>query len=96
MSEKRKDPSAVLDYTWDWNSTTAPGGPWLAAGETISSHTVTVPAGITKTDETITGGKITAWIAGGTVGNIYPMVCRIVTSAGRTDERTIRLRIVER
>lgn len=89
MSECRKDPSAVVDFTWDW-------APWLVGGDTIASHTVTVPAGITKTDETLSGGKVSAWIAGGTVGVRYPMVCRVVTTGGRTDERTRWLRIVER
>ena len=35
-----KDPQAVLDYAWDWAG-------WLAEGESISEHTVTVPEGIT-------------------------------------------------
>ncbi len=84
-----KDPNAVLDYAFDWSS-------WLASGETISSRTVTVPAGITLDSDTEASGSVTAWLSGGTAGEDYQIACLIVTSAGRTDERTVRVRVRER
>ena len=83
-----KDPDAVLDFTFDWSE-------WLADGETISSHTVTV-SGVTRDSSTNTTTTVTAWISGGTVSAPATVACRVTTSAGRTDERTISLRISQR
>jgi hypothetical protein len=87
-SEFVKDPQAVLDYQWNWAA-------WLAVGETISSHTVTVATGITLDSSTATGTAVTAWISGGTAGE-YRVGCRIVTTAGRTDERGITITVRDR
>ena len=84
-----KDPAAVLDYAFDWAA-------WLAAGETITAHTVTVPAGITKDTSAAAAGIVTVWLSGGTVGDAYPVACRVTTSQGRTDERTITVRVHNR
>lgn len=88
-----KDPEAVLDYTFDWNDAT---DPWLATGETISSYTVTVPTGITKDSDSQADGVVTYWLSGGTAGTNYRVECKIVTSAGRTDERSMWIKVVER
>lgn len=79
-----RDPDSVLDYQWDWSA-------WLGVGESINSHTIIVPTGITKDSSTNDSTTVTAWISGGTTGVAYDVVCRIVTSSGRTEDRTIRL-----
>ena len=84
-----KDPSAVLDYVFDWTE-------WLATGETITNHTITVDTGLTKDSSTESGGKVTVWLSGGTAGKNYKVACKITTSAGRTDERTLWIRVVDR
>ena len=84
-----KDPSAVLDYVFDWTE-------WLATGETITVHTITADTGITVDSSTESGGKVTVWLSGGTAGINYKVACKITTSAGRTDERTIWIKVVER
>ena len=84
-----KDPSAVLDYVFDWTE-------WLAAAETITSHTVTVPTGMTLESSTAASGIVTAWLSGGTVGTTYRVECLITTSAGRTDERSLWITVQER
>jgi hypothetical protein len=85
-----KDPSAVLDYAFDWTE-------WLADGETIDDFTITLQSGITSggTDTNV-GGVVTAWVAGGTAGTYYTVACLVETSQGRTDERTIKLHVVNR
>ena len=88
-----KDPNAVLDWAFDWNDSTSP---WLATGETISSYTVTVDTGITKDSDSQSSGKVTVWLSGGTEGTTYDVACKIVTSASRTDERTIKIRVTQR
>jgi hypothetical protein len=84
-----KDPSAVLDWMFDWTD-------WLASGETIISHTITVDTGITNDSSTEDDGKVTVWLSGGTAGENYKVACLIVTSAGRTDERTIWIKVTNR
>ena len=84
-----KDPSAVLDYAFDWTG-------WLAAGETIVGHTITADTGITVDSSTELDGKVTVWLSGGTAGKNYKVACKITTSAGRTDERTLWIRVVDR
>lgn len=80
METKNKDPQDELDYTFDWTD-------WLATGETISDYTVTVPQGLTvgtgakATSES--SGIVTVWLSGGTLGEIYTLVCNIETNAGR-------------
>jgi hypothetical protein len=85
-----KDPQATLDYPFDWSR-------WLAiVGDSIASVVWTLDAGIAKTAESFTSQTATVWISGGTVGLKYKVVCRITTTAGRIDERTIVLKVVER
>ena len=84
-----KDPSAVLDYAFDWTG-------WLAAGETITDHTITADTGITVDSSTELDGKVTVWLSGGTAGQNYKVACKITTSAGRTDERTIWIKVTDR
>ena len=84
-----KDPSAVLDYAFDWTE-------WLATGETITDHTITADTGITVDSSTESDGKVTVWLSGGTAGINYKVACLITTSAGRTDERTIWIKVVDR
>ena len=84
-----KDPSAVLDYAFDWTG-------WLAAGETIVGHTITADTGITVGSSSESDGKVTVWLSGGTAGINYKVACLVETSAGRTDERTLWIRVVDR
>lgn len=92
-----KDVAAVLDYSIDWNAATTLGGPWLATGETLSGAAVwTLPTGITKSSQTDTTTLSTVWLAGGTVGTSYTVTCKVVTSAGRTDERSFVVVVKQR
>ena len=84
-----KDPSAVLDYVFDWTG-------WLATGETIANYTITADTGITVDSPTEDAGKVTVWLSGGTAGINYKVACLITTTEGRTDERTIWIKVVER
>lgn len=95
-----KDPDAVLDYKFDWKSNSNGRGftDWLDAGETISSHTITAATGITLDSSELadTNTSVIVWLSGGTAGTSYTVACKIVTSAGRTDERTITINAAER
>ena len=84
-----KDPSAVLDWLFDWTD-------WLATEETIITHTITADAGITVDGSDENAGIVTVWLSGGTAGEKYKVACLITTSAGRTDERTIWIKVTDR
>ena len=89
-----KDPSAVLDYEWDWTA-------WLAS-DTITTHLVTVaPTGtgaLAVDSSTVddTDSKVTVWLSGGVVGVNYAVTVSIVTAGGRTDDRTNTIHVRER
>jgi predicted Abi (CAAX) family protease len=84
-----KDPDATLDYVWDWTA-------WLTDDETIATVEWIVPDGITQGDTSNTTTTATTWFSGGTVGDSYPITCRITTDQGRIDDRTKTLRIKDR
>lgn len=95
-----KDSDAVLDYAFDWKPLThgvsGATSDWLATGETISSYTVTAETGLTKDSDSQADGVVTVWLSGGTAGINYKVACLIATSAGRTDERTIWIKVMNR
>jgi hypothetical protein len=88
------DPDATLDYCIDWHD-------WLTDGDTITTATATdttgstepaIVVGATTHDDT----SVTVWLSGGVAGQLARITCRITTSQGRTDERTLRLYITDR
>jgi hypothetical protein len=84
-----KDPDAVLDYQFDWSD-------WLAEGDSISSYTIDEDTGITVDSSSNDADSVTVWLSGGTALENYVVRCEIVTSDGRTDERSMLLRVRER
>lgn len=88
-----KDPAAVLDYGIDWDDE---DDPWLASGETITASAWTVATGITKDSDSFSDTVTTVWLSGGTAGEEYDIKNTITTSAGRTDERTLTVKVDQR
>lgn len=86
----KKDPDAILDYTFDWE-------PYLTPiSDTISSVTWVVSSGITTSSPSHTTNTATVFVTGGVLDTTETLTCRIVTAGGRTDDRTISLKIVNR
>lgn len=91
----RKDPAALLDYTFDWTL-------WVdGVTVTIASQTTTTPAvtgGPTVVSSAIVGKTVVAWISGGTAGITYLITNQITCSGtpARVDERTISLQVEDR
>lgn len=82
-----KDPDAVLDYSFDWTA-------WLLdVTDTIASVSAVCVGVILDPghNPTFSGGVATVWVKGGVVGSEEKpsLTCRIVTAAGRTDDRTV-------
>lgn len=74
-----KDPNAVKDFALDVTE-------WLAGDTITGTPTWTVPSGITKDSQSNTTTTATVWLSGGTEGTTYELVCRIVTTGGRTED----------
>lgn len=83
-----KDPEATLDFAVDWSE-------WLGS-DTISTSTWTVPTGITKDSDSATTTKATIWLKSGSAGKEYSIVNKIVTAGGRTDERMLVIKVIQR
>lgn len=86
-----KDPNAVLDYVFDWTS-------WLdALPDTLSSHSAAIESGSGAINSsTINGKTVVVWVSGGVVGETIALRCRITTAGGRTDDRTVYIKVKER
>ena len=86
-----KDPQAVLDYAENWTA-------WLAAvNDTLASVSVVAESPLVVFGvATFVGGVVTAIIGGGLAGRIHRVTFTIVTTAGRTDQRSIYLRVWNR
>src|SRR5271166_6878394 len=91
-----KDPKGVLDYLLDWTQ-------YLPVGDTITASTWSVaniqPADVTPLvvgTTTHTAATTTVWLSGGTVGVSYVVENQIVTTNGRTDERSCKVTVKER
>jgi hypothetical protein len=83
-----KDPNSTLDYTINWSS-------WLTT-DTISTVGWTIETGITQTATSNTTTTATIWLSGGEAGTEYTVTCRVTTTAGRIDERSIAIRVAQR
>jgi NADPH-dependent curcumin reductase CurA len=84
-----KDPDSILRHAFDWTA-------WLQDGETIIAQAVTAPVGITVDQVTQADGVVSYRIAGGADGAEYIVTCRVTTSLGRIDDRSVRYRVGQR
>lgn len=84
-----KDPDAVLDYSFDWRQ-------WLLSGDSIVSHQFLAEGTLTVESSANDATTATAWVSGGTAKSTLRLTCRINTADGRTDDRSVFLKILER
>lgn len=102
MKQFLKDADAVLDFKFDFapltNGQDGAESDWLATGETIASHTITAATGITVDSDSITDSNtsVTVWLSGGAAGTKYRLNCEIVTSDGRTEQRSMMIKVVQK
>lgn len=85
-----KDPNALLDYSFNWAAYLAP------IGDTISSAVFVLSEGLVQTNSFFSTTAAAVWVTGGTVGTTARVTCRITTTSGRVDDRSVFLKIVER
>ena len=88
-----KDPEAALDYAVDW------GVEYLASETLIGSDWQITPVeagGIAVLDSGFDAATATVTAAGGVSGHLYQLTNHVLLSSGRTDSRSIVLRIEKR
>jgi hypothetical protein len=89
-----KDPDAVLDYSIDW------GAEYLGTGDLLATSDWSVapdePGGVTIVGSDFDASTSTVKAAGGSPGKIYRLVNQVTTESGRTDDRSIVLRVEKR
>ena len=85
-----QDPDATLDYTFDWSH-------WLKTGDTISASTwASSNVNMVLASDSFTTTTTTIWIHFGALaeeGDQYEAVNTITTAGGRTDDRTIFVKV---
>lgn len=86
--DRTKDPDEVVDYDFSWA-----GQLTDMDSDTIATSTWTVPAGITKNSSSNTDTRAKVWLSGGTAGQTYTLLNRIVTTGGRTLDQSIKLKM---
>jgi hypothetical protein len=89
MTTFLKDPDAVLDYSVDWSK-------WLAGDQIETSTWFVSGPTLQSADDSNTPTRTTAWLAGGVAGQSYTVTNRIITSGGRTDDRSFTIQVQDR
>ncbi|HKP35125.1 MAG TPA: hypothetical protein VJT70_10155 [Sphingomicrobium sp.] len=89
-----KDPAAVLDYAIDW------GAEYLGEGDLLAQSSWSVDPdetdGIAVVSSEFGERLSSVQASGGIAGRVYRLSNRVVTQSGRTDERSIVLRVEKR
>jgi hypothetical protein len=100
---KVKDPTATKDYLIDWDSASAPDGPYLTPSDTITASTWSVyvntnnganliastPPGIVVASSSYTTTTTSVWLSGGVAGVEYLVINHISTAQGRQEDQTV-------
>ena len=93
MTVFAKDPGALLDYTIDWAAQ-------YLAGDALASSIWSVEPDETGGIQVASHGFDTSTtqvsLSAGIPGHIYRVTNRVTTSGGRTDERSLDIRVLER
>lgn len=85
-----KSPGATLDYYLNWAD-------WLAKAGNDTLDTAEVTAtGVTVDSYDIVGTRVRAWVSGGAAGTTASLTFRVTTAGGRTDSRSVYLKIKAR
>lgn len=82
-----KDPDSTEDFAFNWVMD--------LGGDTISSSTFSLPDGLTEVSTASTESVTQIFVSGGDCGQTYRITNRVVTTGGRTFDKTIRVYVRE-
>lgn len=88
-----KDPEAVLDYSIDWGAEYL-GGDLIAASQW--SVEPSEAGGVRIAGDDFSASETRVKAAGGEAGKLYRLVNEVTTASGRSDSRSILLRVEQR
>lgn len=89
---RTKDPDAVKPYLWNW--ATYLGDSDTLADATFVTYDITDGAVVVESSA-FDATTATAWLSGGVAGVKSLVTCRITTTAGIIDDKTLYLSIKE-
>ena len=89
MKRIPKDPDAQLNYSFDYSD-------WLETGDLIASYLLIDSTDITIESQSNTDTVVTAVISGGIANAEETLTCRVTTTNGLIDDRTIILEMGDR
>lgn len=81
------DPNATKDFTFSWAG--------FLNGDTIDSVAYTMPDGGTVASSSNTDSTSTAFVTAIPCGRVVRLIGRIVTTGGRTEDKTLRIKGAE-
>lgn len=93
MNYYLKDPSASIDYSFDWNAGYLSGQTVTASGWTA---TPVEAGGVSVVSSAIQSTRTSVLVSGGLAGRVYRLTNVVTFSAGRSDERQVVLRVEDR
>ena len=85
-----KDPAAMIDYAVDWQAA------YLAGATVADSSWTVVPDGLVVMAARHDAGRSTATLGGGDRGCVYRLTNHVTFSDGRSDERSLDVRVEDR
>ena len=88
-----KDPEAVLDYAIDWGAEYLLGD---LLSESLWSVSPDEADGVSIVGDSFDASVTTVKAAGGQPGKIYKLTNHVVLDSGRSDDRSIVLRVEKR
>jgi len=83
-----KDPDSTEDFAFNWVAE--------LDGDSITSSSFTLPDGLTQVSVANTSSVAQIFVSGGASGNTYRITNRIISSGGRTLDKTIRIYVRDR
>lgn len=85
-----KDPNSVERHGMDWSG-------WLPEGDTIAVEAVFADSDAVTIDQVTEAAGVVCWrIEGGLDEGDYIITCRITTSSGLMDDRSVRVPVRQR
>lgn len=84
----KQDKDAFVDYAFDWAD-------WLIGDDLLVDSSWEADEGITLSGMALKNPVTTVWVQGGEVGRWYLVTNTVRSAAGRIDQRTFRLRIID-
>lgn len=107
ITKKKQDPSAVLDWGFNWNDPSAQGGPYLETGESITASTWTLyddqwnpVTDVAVSGDISVGGKTSVFLGpaddvDAIRGQVRFLTNHITTNDGRQDDRSYQFTFEE-